>query len=61
MQSSPTTIVTPVVSETRSDPSLEDFSPRSRQFPKTRQHLFQRLQVILTFSNGAHFALAIRP
>jgi hypothetical protein len=34
-----------------------DFSPRSRQFPKTQQHFFQQLRVIRTLSNGAPFAL----
>jgi hypothetical protein len=35
----------------------QNFSPRSRQFPKIRQRVFQQLRVIRTFSNGAHFAV----
>ena len=37
--------------------SRTDFSPRSRQFPKIRQHVFQKPRVIPTLRNGAHFAV----
>jgi hypothetical protein len=36
---------------------ITDFSPRTRKFPKIRQHVFQQLRVIPTLSNGAHFAI----
>ena len=36
---------------------ITDFLPRSRQFPKIRQWVFQHPRVIRTLSNGPHFAL----
>jgi hypothetical protein len=40
---------------------ITDFSPRSWQFPKIRQRVFQQLRVIPILSNGARFAIAKQP